>query len=149
MRWATIRKDAPPRTAPNLGDYDEECAGFSWSEARAWLEGLPGGRGLNIAHEAVDRHAASTRAAAVALRCVARDGSVTRVTYADLSRSTARFANVLRALGIGHGDRVVTLLGRCAEPAACGRSMGSSRPFLRVRRPRRRARPTEPWTSDC
>lgn len=115
MRWETIRKDTPPRTAPNLGDYDEECAGFSWWEARARLEGLPGGRGLNIAHEAVDRHAASPRASAVALRCVGRDDSVTCVTYADLSRSTARFANVLRTLGIGHGDRVVTLLGRCPE----------------------------------
>ena len=100
MRWETIRKDTPPRIAPNLGDDDEECAGFSWSEARARLEGLPGGRGLNIAHEAVDRHAASTRATAVALRCVGRDDSVTCVTYADLARSTARFANVLRTLGI-------------------------------------------------
>ncbi len=87
MRWETIRKDTPPRIAPNLGDDDEECAGFSWSEARARLEGLPGGRGLNIAHEAVDRHAASTRATAVALRCVGRDDSVTCVTYADLARS--------------------------------------------------------------
>ncbi|MFJ8849714.1 acetate--CoA ligase [Streptomyces sp. NPDC102437] len=114
MRWETIRKDTAPRTAPNLGDYDEECAGFSWSEARAGLEGLPGGRGLNIAYEAVDRHAA-TRTPKIALRCVARDDSVTCVTYADLARSTAQFANVLRALGVGHGDRVVTLLGRCPE----------------------------------
>ena len=42
------------------------------------LDGLPGGRGLNIAHEAVDRHAAGPRADHVALRwlgkrrCVAR-----------------------------------------------------------------------------
>ncbi|WRZ88897.1 AMP-binding protein [Streptomyces sp. NBC_01007] len=109
------RKDTCSQIAPNLGDYEEECADFSWSRARARLEGLPGGRGLNIAHEAVDRHAASERATAVALRCVARDDSVTCVTYEDLARSTARFANVLRTLGIGHGDRVATLLGRCPE----------------------------------
>ncbi|WP_189295930.1 acetate--CoA ligase [Streptomyces cinerochromogenes] len=115
MRWETIRKDIPPSPAPNLSDYDKECSDFSWQAARGRLEGLPGGRGLNIAHEAVDRHAASERAAAVALRCVGRDDSVTSVTYGDLARSTARFANVLRALGIGHGDRVVTLLGRCPE----------------------------------
>ncbi|MFE5403052.1 acetate--CoA ligase [Streptomyces sp. NPDC056580] len=115
MPWETIRKDTPPRTAPNLRDYDKECAGFSWQAARGRMQGLPGGRGLNIAHEAVDRHAASERATAVALRCVGRDDSVTSVTYADLARSTARFANVLRGLGIGYGDRVVTLLERCPE----------------------------------
>lgn len=115
MPWETIRKDTPLRTAPNLRDYDKECAGFSWQAARGRMQGLPGGRGLNIAHEAVDRHAASERATAVALRCVGRDDTVTSVTYADLARSTARFANVLRGLGIGYGDRVVTLLGRCPE----------------------------------
>lgn len=115
MPWATIRKDPAPRTAPNLRDYDKECANFSWQAARGGLQGLPGGRGLNIAHEAVDRHAASERATAVALRCVGRDDSVTSVTYGELARETARFANVLRGLGIGYGDRVVTLLGRCPE----------------------------------
>ncbi|WNM32112.1 acetate--CoA ligase [Streptomyces sp. Li-HN-5-11] len=115
MPWETIRKDTPLRTAPNLRDYGRECASFSWRAARCRLQGLPGGRGLNIAHEAVDRHAASDRATAVALRCVGRDDSVTSVTYGELARSTARFANVLRGLGVGHGDRVVTLLGRCPE----------------------------------
>lgn len=115
MGWETIRKDRPPRTAPNLGDYDKECARFTWAKARAALQGLPGGRGLNIAHEAVDRHAASPRATAAALRCVGRDDSVTCVTYEELARSTARFANVLCGLGVGPGDRVVTLLGRCPE----------------------------------
>ncbi|MFD8395655.1 acetate--CoA ligase [Streptomyces sp. NPDC059680] len=115
MRGETVRKDIPLRVAPRVADYDEECASFSWAEARTMLDGLPGGRGLNIAHEAVDRHAASGRARAVALRCVGRDGSVTCVTYGELARSTARFANVLRGLGIGYGDRVVTLLGPCPE----------------------------------
>ncbi|UXY25256.1 acetate--CoA ligase [Streptomyces sp. HUAS TT20] len=115
MRWETIRKTSPPRVEPNLGDYEKVRAGFTWPKARAALQGLPGGRGLNIAHEAVDRHAASDHATAVALRCVGRDDSVTCVTYGELARSTARFANVLRTLGIGHGDRVVTLLGRCPE----------------------------------
>ncbi|MEU6776623.1 acetate--CoA ligase [Streptomyces sp. NPDC046759] len=115
MPWQTIRKGTPLRTAPNLRDYDKECASFSWQAARRRLQWLPGGRGLNIAHEAVDRHAASERATVEALRCVGRDDSVTSVTYGELARSTARFANVLRGLGIGYGDRVVTLLGRCPE----------------------------------
>ncbi|MFI6565884.1 acetate--CoA ligase [Streptomyces sp. NPDC050534] len=115
MPWGTIYKDTPPPVPPNLDDYDKVCAAFSWSDARIGLHGLPGGRGLNIAYEAVDQHAESGRAGAVALRCVGRDDSVTTVTYGELARSTARFANVLRTLGIGRGDRVVTLLGRCPE----------------------------------
>jgi acetyl-CoA synthetase len=82
---------------------------------RAQLDGLPGGRGLNIAYEAVDRHAAGPRGGVVALRCVAKDGSVREFTYADLARATSRFANLLRMLGVGRGDRVFTLLGRVPE----------------------------------
>ncbi|MFE7607009.1 acetate--CoA ligase [Streptomyces celluloflavus] len=114
MTWETIRKDvAAARVAPNLADYDRARAEFTWSQAREALAGLPGG-GLNMAYEAVDRHAA-VRGEKVALRCIARDDSVTSVTYGDLKRRTARFAQVLRSLGVGRGDRVFTLLGRCPE----------------------------------
>jgi acetyl-CoA synthetase len=47
---------------PNLYDYDVARADFSWSGARQELDGLPGGQGLNIAHEAVVRHAEGPRA---------------------------------------------------------------------------------------
>jgi acetyl-CoA synthetase len=100
--------------APNLVDYDEVVRSFTWEQARGELDGLPAGRGLNIAHEAVDRHAAGPLAGAQALRLVSRRGRVV-LTYADLAVSTARFANVLRGLGIGRGERVFSLLGRRAE----------------------------------
>ncbi|MFE1248445.1 acetate--CoA ligase [Streptomyces sp. NPDC058735] len=115
MSWQTLRKDPAPRVPPNLDDYDAARAAFSWSAVRAELDGLPGGQGLNIAHEAVDRHVAAGHGEALALRCVGRDGTVTCVTYRELARSSARFAHVLRALGLGRGDRVTTLLGRCPE----------------------------------
>ena len=38
---------------PNLLDYERTCAEFSWSLARTQRDGLPDGRGLNIAHAAV------------------------------------------------------------------------------------------------
>ena len=58
-RRAPIVKPARPWTIePNLSDYAAERERFSWESARRALDGLPGGRGLNIAHEAVDRHAA-------------------------------------------------------------------------------------------
>ncbi|MGU7776494.1 AMP-binding protein, partial [Burkholderia sp. MR1-5-21] len=37
----------------------------------------------------------------------ADDGTVTRVTYADLLARVSRFANALKKRGIGRGDRVV------------------------------------------
>ena len=64
-----------------------------WDEARRELAGLPGGRGLNIAHEAVDRHAAGPRRDLVALRCHRRDGRVETLTYSELAEATDRFAN--------------------------------------------------------
>lgn len=106
MHWETIREKTAPAVPPRLTDYDRVRSAFTWSQARAELSGLPGG-GLNMAHEAVDRHAASGNADKVALRCIARDDSVTAVTYAELMRRTSRFAGVLRSLGIGRGDRVL------------------------------------------
>jgi acetyl-CoA synthetase len=112
--FPAILKCEPPRVAPNMPDYDAACAGFTWGAARARLDGLPCG-GLNIAYEAVDRHAAGARATHVALRCLARDGTRRDLTYADLADQTNRFANVLTGLGIEPGDRVFTLLGRVPE----------------------------------
>ncbi|GAB2726088.1 acetate--CoA ligase [Nocardioides pakistanensis] len=83
----------------------------AWAQARARLDGLPGG-GLNIAHEAVDRHVLHGAGATTALRCIGVDESVTTVTYADLAGLSAAFANVLDDLGIGAGDKVFSLLGR-------------------------------------
>jgi acetyl-CoA synthetase len=115
MTWEPIRKVAAPGACFNLADYARSARDFSWATARAELDGLPGGRGLNIAHEAVDRHAAGPRAAVAALRCVARDGQVTEFSYADLRSATNRFANLLRSLGVAKGDRVFSLLGRAPE----------------------------------
>jgi len=83
-----------------------------WAEARRLLDGLPDGRGLNIAHEAVDRHVLHGAGGTTALRLIAVDGTVTEVTYADLAGLTAAFANLLDALEVGRGDVVFSLLGR-------------------------------------
>ena len=108
---------APARFArtPNLVDYDAVRAGFDWAQARALLDGLPDGRGLNIAHEAVDRHARGRRADRIALRWLGKTGAWRDFTYRALAAETNRFANVLAGLGIGPGDRVFILLGRVPE----------------------------------
>ncbi len=105
----------PALTAPNMEDYAATRAEFSWPWARHLLDGLPGG-GLNIAHEAVDRHTAGPRRSHVALRCLSRQGGPARdLSYEDLRQLTNRFANVLDGLGVGPGEVVFTLSGRVPE----------------------------------
>jgi acetyl-CoA synthetase len=101
--------------APNLDDYDSVRATFTWAAARAELDGLPAQRGLNIAHEAVDRHAAGPRGRHVAIRWLGRRGEVRDYTYRDLRELTDRFANVLGSLGLQRGERVFALAGRLPE----------------------------------
>jgi acetyl-CoA synthetase len=114
--YPTITKPrASWRVVPNLIDYDEERSRFSWGDASHELDGLPEGRGLNIAHEAVDRHARSARADRVALRCIGKSGNVRDLSYRALAEQTSRFANVLRSLGIGKGERVFVLSSRIPE----------------------------------
>ena len=95
----------------NMLDYESERTSFSWSEARRALDGLVGG-GINIAHEAVVRHARGVRRDHVALRCLDRGGVRTETTYGDLDEGSNRFANVLQGLGVGAGERVFVLLPR-------------------------------------
>ena len=96
-------------------DYRREYSEFSWDRARQALSGLPDGRGVNIAHEAVDRHAAGPLAGHDALRFVRTDGTTYALSYAELAEQTGRFASVLQWLGIERADRVFSLCGRLPE----------------------------------
>ena len=113
----TITKTQRDRAvAPNLGDYERARREFSWEKARAELDGLPGELGLNIAYEAVDRHANGPRRDHLAIRWLGKDGDDVRdYTYGKLQELTNRFANVLRKLGVSKGDRVYALAGRIPE----------------------------------
>jgi len=111
-----LKKDpAEMQVRPNLVDYEATRRSFSWESARRELSGLPGGRGINIAFEAVDRHAEGSLANRVAFRFLRLGGAVEERTYDDLRRETNRFAQVLRGLGIEEGERVFALIGRVPE----------------------------------
>ena len=115
MQFPPVRKDVTTLAVrPNLLDYAATCAGFSWDTVRAELTGLPGG-GLNIAHEAVDRHAGGPLAERVAVRLLGRDDTVRDLTYATLKEESSRFANLLRSLDVAPGERVFWLAGRSLE----------------------------------
>jgi acetyl-CoA synthetase len=116
MAGETITKTSGQRgVIPNLPDYQKARAEFSWAAARRALDGLPGGKGLNIGHEAIDRHAAGARSNHLAIRWLGKRGEVRDFTYAALGELTNRFANVLRSLGMAHGERVFMLAGRIPE----------------------------------
>ena len=116
MAWETIVKGKRSGAVePNLKDYDRARSTFSWEAARRLLDGLPGGRGLNIAHEALDRHAGGALRDWLAIRWLGKDGQVEDYTYGRLCELTNRFANVLAQLGVMKGDRVYLLAGRIPE----------------------------------
>jgi len=113
-RPAIIRKTAADlRLPPNLADYAATRAAFSWDAVRAELAGLPGGR-LNIAHETVERHAVGPLRDKAAFRFLGAHDT-RDITYGELSRLTNRFANVLKSLGVGKGERLFLLSGRIPE----------------------------------
>jgi acetyl-CoA synthetase len=116
MPWDTIVKSPGDwRVAPNLGDYAQARRSFSWGEARRELDGLPDGRGINIAHEAVVRHAKGPLCNHLAIRWLSKKGEVRDYTYRQIDSLSNRFANVLQRLGVGKGDRVYVLAGRIPE----------------------------------
>jgi acetyl-CoA synthetase len=110
-----IKQPAGLSPAPNLRDYATTCASFTWDEAARLLDGLPGGTGLNICHEAIDRHLQHGRGDKTALRWLGKAGERRELTYRDLSLATSRFANALASLGVQPGDRVFLLMGRLPE----------------------------------
>jgi acetyl-CoA synthetase len=113
MPWSPIPKPFATWTVPpHLLDYDTTCATFSWEAVRRELDGLPGGAGLNMAYEAVDRYAHGPRREHLALRWLGRDGTIREFTYGDVQAHSNRFANVLQQLGVKKGDRVFALAGR-------------------------------------
>ena len=94
-----------------LEDYEDAFRCFVWQSVHqglGWRSGEPVSLGWSI----VDRHAGGDRVASVSLLS---SGSEQRLTYRELSEASNRFANALRHLGVGQGDRVATLLPRTPE----------------------------------
>jgi acetyl-CoA synthetase len=110
-----IHKPADPTQAHHLRDYGATVAQFSWAEAATLLDGLPGGAGLNMAYEAVDRHVKHGRGHKTALRCLGKNGDRTELSYTDLAHASNQFAHALEGLGVMPGERVMVLMGRLPE----------------------------------
>lgn len=64
---------------------------------------------LNIAIEACDRWAADWKPA---MHWLGRDGAKRNISFAEMKELSDRAAGMLVRLGVGHGDRVFTMLPR-------------------------------------
>ncbi|WP_028595760.1 acetate--CoA ligase [Paenibacillus assamensis] len=99
--------------SPNLSSYESAAESFNWEEIEKHFTWHATGK-VNMAHEAIDRHLAEGRADKVALYYsdAVREESY---TYAELSRKSNQFANVLRKQGITKGERVFVFMPRTPE----------------------------------
>ena len=86
----------------NIGDYEGAYASFEWETPEKF----------NFGHDVVDRWAAEDRPA---MTWLGADGKEDRLSFAEFSRLSNRFANAMRSLGVGRGDRVMVLLGKVPE----------------------------------
>ena len=61
---------------------------------------------LNVAYNCLDRHVLAGKGDKVAIHWEGEPGDTRTITYAELLAEVERFSNVLRALGVGRGDRI-------------------------------------------
>ncbi|WP_294958052.1 acetate--CoA ligase [Sulfurovum sp.] len=99
---------------PNMTDYQTTYDTFDWESIAKEFEGLPSG-GLNIAHEAIDRHANGPLADKAALIWLGENGDKRTFTYAEVKKESAKFANVIKMLGFQKDERIYTLSTRLPE----------------------------------
>jgi len=97
----------------HLKDYEACCASFRWEDIHEEFDWSKTGK-VNVAHEAIDRHLTRGRRNKLALIYTDKERTE-RFTFEDMSLLSNRFANVLRKLGVGKGDRVFVFLGRRPE----------------------------------
>ena len=100
---------------PNLKNYDQVYSHFSWVRAERSMTGPSQNKELNIAYEAVDRHAQGDLKDHIALRWLGKKEERKEFTYEDLRRLSNQFANVLKKIQAQDGDVVFTLTGRVPE----------------------------------
>ena len=103
----------PVAANPNLTDYESTYANYRFEEAEQHFSWHKTGK-VNIAYEAIDRHVHNGKGDKIALYYsdAVRDESY---TFDELRRASNRFANVLRKLGVGKGERVFIFMPRTPE----------------------------------
>ena len=120
---------------PDRGLYESASADRlafweAWAEKLDWFERwhtvlewepphakwFVGGK-LNVSHNCLDRHLDGPRRNKAALIWEGEPGDVREYTYGSLHREVCQFANALKGLGVGKGDRVAIYLPMIPEAA--------------------------------
>ncbi|MGI8741580.1 MAG: acetate--CoA ligase [Bryobacteraceae bacterium] len=70
---------------------------------------------MNISHNCLDRHVASGRKDKTAILWEGEPGDTRTLSYGQLLTEVCKFANVLKSLGVGKGDRVAIYMGMVPE----------------------------------
>ncbi|MBG9445867.1 acetate--CoA ligase [Cytobacillus firmus] len=98
----------------NLKNYNELYANFNWADAEKEFSWKETGR-MNMAYEAIDRHAESFRKNKVALYY--RDGERNeKYTFKEMKELSNKAGNALKAYGdVEKGDRVFIFMPRSPE----------------------------------
>ncbi|WP_439620250.1 acetate--CoA ligase [Gemmata sp.] len=100
-----------------------------WSQVLDWgnaphAKWFVGGQ-INASYNCLDRHLAGPRKNKAAIVFEGEPGDSRTLTYQDLHREVCKFANVLKTLGVGKGDRVTIYMPMVPEAAvamlACAR----------------------------
>ncbi|HKY01048.1 MAG TPA: acetate--CoA ligase [Burkholderiales bacterium] len=113
--WARLAREELTWHKPFQKVLDESNAPFF-----KWFEDGE----LNASYNCLDRHLAK-RGDKTAIIFETDDGQVSRITYKELHQRVCRFANGLKSLGIGMGDRVLIYMPMSIEAVvamqACAR----------------------------
>src|SRR5271157_6262178 len=124
--WRQANVSDPAIYARARGDLEafwaEEAKFLDWFEPWTktldwnvpWAKWFVGGK-LNVAHNCVDRHAASSRRNKAAIIWEGEPGDSRVLTFGMLRREVNKFANVLKSLGVEKGDRVALYMGMTPE----------------------------------
>jgi acetyl-CoA synthetase len=107
----------------NLAFWAQEAENLHWFKKwdkilddsnKPFFKWFTGGK-TNICYNCLDVHVKTYRRNKLAFIWEGENGDFRALSYFALKRETSKFANVLKSLGVGKGDRVTIYMGRVPE----------------------------------
>jgi acetyl-CoA synthetase len=119
--WEALAAKAHKDLAGFWGERAEELAWFKkWDKVlddskKPFFKWFVGAK-TNIIHNCIDRHLNTYRKNKLALIWESEDGKLERTfSYYAMNREVTRMANIIKAMGVGKGDRVTIYMPRIPE----------------------------------
>jgi len=98
----------------NLQDYEAYKKDFSWEDMKKHFSWNETGK-VNIAHEAIDRHAQNPEKKDQVALYYSSPDRIEQLTFSEISEKSNQFANVLKKYNVEKGDRVFLFMPRSPE----------------------------------